>query len=249
MWNSRIFGALLVSLVIYSPSIYAGEWVRVSDDIIRFSGVLDKDSYVQYLEVSEGGYKELHISSPGGSPYPALMIALDAQRKRVDVHVDGVCLSACANYLALAGKSLHVSCKSILGWHGSPANFDILEEDMKKEGMPDALIVEYSKWLEEYKRIEYEFLQNAGVKLSIFSDSVSIVDKAGIIPDAEYTFDPMTGDYAISTTAGLWIPTVEVLEGYGVKTRNFCRAYDKNIDSNVRVLGIGVPYTTGGALN
>lgn len=47
----RILKACLM-LAAFSPCVYAGDWSRISGSVIEFSGVIDKDSYAQYFNVS-----------------------------------------------------------------------------------------------------------------------------------------------------------------------------------------------------
>jgi hypothetical protein len=250
LFNWGYFGQLMLKFngytfilaIICSTTANAG-WGRISNDVIELKGDIEDHSYNQYLAVSKGGYKKILLHSEGGQPAIALMIAEDIYKQKPDIEVQGYCLSACANYLALAGKSLHLPCGSILGWHGSPfaVTDDQVRSDHKIQGFPPEFTENYiEKWHAATRSRERAFFEKIGVDHRLITDSV-------LIPRSEfpmrpqitsYTFNPVTGDVSMSISreeAPLWIPTKQKLKSYGVPTANFCGRYDRDAIKNAIV--------------
>lgn len=223
------------------------QWVRVDKDSIRLDGVIDRDSYQSYLDASMGGYSKVILSSVGGSPLPALMIAQDMWKRQPEITVEDYCLSACANYLIFATPAPEVPCGAALAWHGTISG-DASErvEVMRLEGRNPKLIEAYRKWAERFHAMEVQYFRDVGIDRNILFDSTSIVDREDIVPEAKFTFDEMTGDTTESISAGMWVPTTAIMRGYGMDTRNFCQTYDADIPRTLESLGMKMPYTSAG---
>jgi hypothetical protein len=210
----------------FVPGAQAG-WERVSADTIRFSGDINPGSYKEFLEVSKGGYKNLVLRSFGGTPLTALKIAEDISKNNVKVEIDGYCFSACANYLALAGKSLVLPCDALLGWHGSPT-LETDEEIARKNQMldyPVELTRAYQKWVGEFRARENAFYRSVKIDPALLRDSVEVPASENIKPTVRFTLDDESGELSVTRSATLWIPVPDTLETYGVSTRGFCRRY------------------------
>ncbi|CAH0253550.1 hypothetical protein SRABI118_03029 [Massilia sp. Bi118] len=210
------------------PGAQAG-WERVSADTIRFSGDINPGSYKEFLEVSKGGYKNVVLQSFGGTPLTALKIAEDISKNNVKVEIDGYCFSACANYLALAGKTLVLPCDALLGWHGSPT-LESDEEIARKNEMldyPFELTRAYQKWVGEFRARENRFYRSVKVDPALLQDSVAVPSGENIKPKVSFTLDEESGEFSVTRSATLWIPLPDTLETYGVSTSGFCRRYTR----------------------
>lgn len=233
-----VFGAL-------GPA-HAG-WEVVEPGTIRLSGSIDRDSYQEYLGVAGDGYSTLLLDSNGGFPSVALAIAEDVARRRVSVVVDGVCISACANYLAIAGDQLAVECGSFLAWHGTLESPEKAETRMRAQNEPEGLIETYVNWLADLKRRERAFYEDVGIDYRLLGDSVEIVRAAGITQPPSFSFDEITGDFSVTRKAALWIPTPAVLAGYGIDPSGFCEAYSEDrIRAMLAERNLDVPFASGG---
>ncbi|TWQ46862.1 hypothetical protein FQK01_24205, partial [Xanthomonas vasicola] len=126
-------------IFIFYGSAYAG-WSRISPDLIELRGDIDPNSDLEYSKVAAGGYSRIVVHSGGGYPFVALKIAEDIVRRRpIEVKVDGICLSACASYIAMAASSLTVDCGAVLGWHGTLPTGKEGEAMLVAQGAPRAL--------------------------------------------------------------------------------------------------------------
>lgn len=206
------------------------EWERVSDSTVRFSGDIQKGDFERYLQIAKAGYSRLELQSLGGVPLTALKIAEDVAKRNVEIVIVGYCFSACANYLALAGKRLTVPCDSLLGWHGSPTNEsdDEATQSSIAKGHPKELTKIYVKWVSEFREREQRFYKMMGVDHSLLRNSIIIPSATKKTkPEVRFKFDQETAEIALTTTATAmsWIPVPDVLETYGVHTSGFCRRY------------------------
>ena len=214
---------LLIGVLILGVSGHAhAGWERLSPTTIQLTGEVGISSYEEYTDVAASGYMKVILDSPGGTPLVALKIAEDISSRDVEVVVDGICASACANYLALAGNNLTVACDSIVGWHGTLPTPHEAAIEMQAQGEPDDLIKAKAKWLTEFHDREQRYLKKVGVSFALLTDSVQIVRDDNIAPVVSFELDQTTGDYSVSRSASLWIPTVKVLREYGVNTSGFC---------------------------
>jgi hypothetical protein len=227
------------------------DWERLSETTIRLSGLIEKGSLEKYRQVSKSGYTKLIVQSAGGFPLIALKIAQDIRQREVEVVVDSYCFSACANYLALAGKRLTVPCEALLGWHGSPT----LEsrEELRKRAIansyPEELIEKYWQWLSTFATDEQKFYDQIGVDNHLLRDSVSVPSSIETKPKTTFTFDEETGTPTVSvtSTAPLWIPTPDVLAQYGVVTTGFCKNYShSDIQSALKKKGFNLSFWSSG---
>ncbi len=240
--RSVIFFAILLSAL--SPECSA-RWTRVDSETIRLQGAIDKDSYDSYLAASQGGYSSVILRSEGGSAMPALMIAEDIRRHQSKVRVESHCLSSCANYLLIASPAPQVDCGALVAWHGSPTlDIDSSIQVMMIEDKDPGLIEKYSAWGQRIRKKEREFYEDMGVDQKLLADSLAVMQREGVGGVSSFTFDDMTGDYSETVSAGVWVPTLTIMQRYGIDTRNFCESYDADISSTVKRLKMSAPYTS-----
>lgn len=220
-------------------------WSRVSDDQIRLDGQIDRDSYDDYIKIAKGGYKEVLLNSGGGYPSITLAIAEDIVRRGPIIVVDGVCISSCANYLALAGSKLVIKCGSVVGWHGGLGSVVDESAAMRASGIPNSVVDGYAKWLSEFKRKEAEFFRAVEVDASILSDSIGVIERSGTKPEPSFTIDEVTGEYSYTTSTSLWIPEIADIESYGIRVESCCgQQSDSDIYQSLRKSGIAIPFTS-----
>ncbi|RUL78205.1 hypothetical protein [Dyella choica] len=219
--------ASLLAISLLSFPAMAG-WTRLSKSSIELRGDIEKNSYNEYLKVANGEFSKVILHSGGGYPSVALRIAENiADRKGVEIKVDGACLSACANYLALAGSRLDVDCHSVLGFHGTLPSAGDSVASLKQEGAPQPLIDEYAKWVALFHENEDIFYNKIGVDRKIIDDSVVVIKRIDI--SVSYSIDRDSGEYSYTTTAGVWIPPLADLESYGLRNINYCKQYTSHL--------------------
>jgi hypothetical protein len=87
---------------------------------VRYSGPIteqDAARLVPMLRASRTG--ALKISSFGGSETAAIAIGEIVKQRRLTVIVDGVCMSACAQYILLPAERSQITAGSLIGFHSS----------------------------------------------------------------------------------------------------------------------------------
>lgn len=80
-------------------------------------GPTDDRMLAQVRAAYEAGERELTISSPGGRESTALSIAEFIEAKGITLVVDGMCTSACAQYLLVAAKRVTMRPGSVVAFH------------------------------------------------------------------------------------------------------------------------------------
>lgn len=93
------------------------QWTRVSTKALRFDGVIQAESYQEFIKKIDAEVEEIILNSVGGSVESALAIATEIKRRNINVTVKGFCISSCANYLFLAGNKKMID--GIVGYHGN----------------------------------------------------------------------------------------------------------------------------------
>lgn len=68
----------------------------------------------------DGKNKIFVVNSFGGDAAAAAIIGIFILENRIDVAAYDSCLSACANYIFLAGHRKYLAPSTILAWHGAP---------------------------------------------------------------------------------------------------------------------------------
>jgi len=245
-----------MALAVCISNVASAGWTRISEEVIRLDGPIDAESYADFKRVADGGFNKVILRSGGGLELIALKIAERIAEKDVEIEIDGYCFSACANFLALAGRRLVVPCDSLIGWHGSHSlkTEDEVRDVHRTHEHPEELTETYLRWLDELRVREQNFYRRIDVCHELLADSVRVPAHAfpQQEPEVSFTFDPVTGEFTVSRrseTAGVWIPTARVLEKYGIRTVGFCPKYDDpaHIEAVVSSLGLSeLRFTSSG---
>lgn len=241
---------LLITLYLVPNAASAG-WFRKDASTIVFEGEINTDTYNQFVAISKETFTKVELKSFGGNPNIALKIATSLSEKKVEIIVDDYCFSACANYLALSGKTLILSCNALIGWHGSPSLESYIEvrKRFSNNNAPKELVNLYIKWLQDFKNRETKFFNKQKINPKLISNSVVIPSKHEKKNDnsVNFSLDELTGEYSITRTetATLWLPTKKILEDYGLDTSGFCKPYNENhINFLVKQKGFQFKYST-----
>ena len=109
-----------VSACVHAPDFAT---VRLEGDAIVFTGRIDLVSAREFLDLlPDPAVRRLVIRSQGGLVAPALEMAEAMQARGIDVEVQGLCLSSCANYIFPAGRRKLISGPGAVAWHGNMAH-------------------------------------------------------------------------------------------------------------------------------
>lgn len=126
------FGLLLLTVGACSeePRLDPNGPIKIVGDTIIVGGKIDADlasSVINALNQNDS-LTTMLISSPGGDAQAGMAIGLAVHQARLDVTVRGVCASACAQYVFVAGDKKRVEEGSIIALHSSPSAMEAVLE-------------------------------------------------------------------------------------------------------------------------
>lgn len=113
------------------------EMVQVSRDVslqlsgasVVYRGELTEDGLAALRKLAQGRTIDtLVVDSGGGEIVTGMDFGYWALERGLNVMVDGVCLSSCANYVFTAGRSKTILPGSVVGWHGSAEQPGLLDQ-------------------------------------------------------------------------------------------------------------------------
>ena len=96
--------------------------ITVEGSTIIFDGDIEDSTYRDFLVAVRGKEDQItaiRINSPGGITDHGIRIGEWIFDHEIDVIVEELCFSSCANYIFTAGKNKIIEKDAIVGWHGS----------------------------------------------------------------------------------------------------------------------------------
>lgn len=215
-----IIAALLVGLSLFqSPD-------RLSDLFVgRVSGGVDQ-AFVSRLDSVSKSRSKIKISSGGGEASAGWQAGAIVAQRDLELVIDGACLSACAEFLLPAAKSIEVDSQTLIGLHGN----DFIFAALASEFFPSRTFVDPQRiaWL----RTQY---QRQGLSQDFYKETMA---RLGIryVSEAESTPYPQVEIYSVYS---MWFPTSEQLRSlWGLEVRGTLCADDRNCwERRLRELG------------
>lgn len=109
----------IITMLSLSMSSFSGE-TSVKLNTIVFSGNITDEGYLKFKEVVENNFHvdEVVLMSGGGSLLAGMAMGKLIKSKNLNVRVVGLCASACANYLFVAGNKKFIARDSLIFFHG-----------------------------------------------------------------------------------------------------------------------------------
>jgi hypothetical protein len=114
---------LTLLAAMYLPTECMASIIR-DGDTVYVNGVIDEVAAQLLNAEFDNGARKLVIQSKGGDAAAALSVAENMLKYDVDIVVDKYCMSACANYLFLAGRQKSLQAGALLGYHGGLVGAD-----------------------------------------------------------------------------------------------------------------------------
>jgi len=226
------------------------ETVQVSRDVsVQLAGA----SAVYRGEITEEGFATLRkltqgraidtlvVDSAGGEIVIGMDFGYWLLERGLDVTVDGVCLSSCANYVFTAGRSKTILPGSVVGWHGSAEQPGLLDQmHAEAERTVRAKRLPPGKEAEELVRVRQanvDYLTGAILKQGEFFHRVGVDEYITRIGNEVYG---LPGFYYLSVQdmARFGIKDVSAPQDYG---RMDLEALRKRTGFRVRYLKLGNP--------
>lgn len=131
--------------------------VEVVEDVLFYDGELNEESINLALDKVQGHQiKRVNIKSPGGEVTSSMIFANWIRSNGIDVEINEMCFSSCANYVFPAGVHKYISEKDFIGWHGSA--------HQKYEKLPDPEAEKsFQKYIAKAREMETKLYKYLGV--------------------------------------------------------------------------------------
>ena len=122
------------ALVITSQNSESPAEIYIEENALVYHGDINEPSYekLKMMMDENPGIKTLEIRSLGGDTIAGKKIARMIFEEKLNVAVDTICFSSCANYIFPSGAQKFILEDGIVGWHGSELQFEVLAEIMDK---------------------------------------------------------------------------------------------------------------------
>jgi len=160
-----------LSTDVQTDSSKADSSVWLEGGTARYVGTISNDNNTRLFNIfEEDRFNRLHIRSNGGPVEDGIVLGKWVWKNGIEIYIDGVCASSCANYVLPAAKKVHLSSESVLLWHGSSYQPDVSKAVINRE--PFAV-----RW----RKAENEFFTLTGISpmpTVCGFDDVSIWDKS-----------------------------------------------------------------------
>lgn len=161
---------------VYSFNTYGAIW-SVSHNAIRMKGKLSSadPTNLQKMLARNPGIKKLVVTSPGGNVDFGLALGKIIQSYQLEIIVDGMCMSSCANYLFLAGAKKYLSAsdgaegtRGVVCYHGTSKTsvtdrWESKVIELRNRGISPEQIEAYRKKSVIQAQEEGEFFESIGV--------------------------------------------------------------------------------------
>ncbi|WP_343564677.1 hypothetical protein [Kiloniella sp. b19] len=174
------------------------------DRTVFFEGELETETVNSFLErvaeLNPGDLERIVIRSGGGETRSARTLGRWVHRMGLDVEVEKLCFSSCANYIFPAGNAKIIRADAFVGWHGSETQFDVIALSDPDRSGADLERQELSEVLQEstellrrngLSKADFPRLLEEGLETSRNSrqDEAAFFDELGI--DKEFTLHGM----------------------------------------------------------
>lgn len=176
--------------------------------VLCIDGELDEKKEIRKAVLSQNFDKDLRvvIRSPGGYLRDAIDITLHLEKFGYDVIVDGICASACAQFIFFGAENKYIINNGVVAVHGGPmsdAQIDALDyDDSAKRNLKN----EQAEFIAFYKERKIEL---------------------GITRDFP---ERLIKDLAAGQIV-FWIPKEQDYQKYGVKNIRYCDAKYRDPDN------------------
>jgi hypothetical protein len=138
-WQKRPHLLWLLALLSTAPVWGADKKAVIYDESTKtlyFDGLLNSVNSLKAQEVLQNNPVQwLSIKSKGGEVKPAISLARQIFKKRINVRVDDYCISSCANYIFTAGNLKLLRQDAVLGLHGGPGHIDDIDLSQIREAV------------------------------------------------------------------------------------------------------------------
>ncbi|MCB2215783.1 MAG: hypothetical protein KQH59_06925 [Desulfobulbaceae bacterium] len=120
---------LLLAVSLNSAAAAHSETIRIEGTTLYFTGKIEQHTADDLFEQIKGkSIRKLVVSSSGGEVMAAMDIGLWMFENSIDIEIDRMCFSSCANYLFTAANHKTIPPGSVVAWHGDLRQLDVTPE-------------------------------------------------------------------------------------------------------------------------
>lgn len=192
-------------------SVDLGDSITVTrrDEQIKYVGEMTDAGFAALERLTRGRkIQTLVVDSAGGEIVTSMDFGDWVANRKVDVVVERLCLSSCANYIFPAARTKVIQPGAVVAWHGSARQRDltvelnqIIDERVDKLGLSAA---EKERKREQMRRATADYLRGAQLRQDAFFSRIGVDEYVTRIGNEEYHVD------------GLYYLSVEDMARFGI---------------------------------
>ncbi|QJR15087.1 hypothetical protein [Usitatibacter palustris] len=180
--------------------------------LVSFLGPISPERVETFIRaIDPKGATKLVINSSGGDGAAGLKFGRWVWEHKLDVEVQGLCVSACANYVFPAGQKKIICPGSLVLWHGSMEQKDVRALVNQYEGMLLRIYTGPSPVTE----VERQFLED---KRLHFNSARELRELQGRLYDDLQVNEYITrlGQEPVDFGIDMWTVTPRVMQRFGI---------------------------------
>lgn len=209
-----ILAALLISNVVAGADFSVMRW----RNIVVFSGKLTKESVAEILvELKRDSTEKLVINSSGGNAAAAMQLGRAIRELSLNIEVQGLCTSSCANYVFPAGNRKRVAEGGLVTWHGGALQSDfrqLVEKYRLITGLPNnELTAEQKAWLKA-NAVTSQLLLSAQQEQTEFFNAIGLDERITRLGQEPVDLGPS------------WTVTADTMKAFGILNVELPPDYD-----------------------
>lgn len=134
--------------------------ILVMGDTLVYDGMITGDAVLEAMRIirnSDSPIRRLKIKSVGGDMAVGIEFGYFIKENDIDVEIDQLCFSSCANYIIPAAKNLVINNNSFVAWHGGATQSD----ELWKLGVPidqQSALMSYVKLLRKKESAYFSYV-------------------------------------------------------------------------------------------
>lgn len=203
---------------------------------VHYQGEMDDSAIVQVatlIKSAEDTVKRLVINSGGGDVNGGMDLAELVLAHQLDVEVERLCASSCANYVFPAGKTKQIQKGAVVVWHGSaiqmglddaPGIDDIVVEDGRQLSLS-----EKRELLEKNKEGWLRYITEARIRQADLYKRMGVDERVTVVGQQ-------------LKAAQEWTLTVEDMARFGIKNVIAPEHYGEVMPDAIRERGVKLLY-------
>lgn len=194
-----------------AATVNVGDGITVTrrDEQVKYVGEMTDAGFAALERLTRGRkIQTLMVDSAGGEIVTSMDFGDWVANRKVDVVVERLCLSSCANYIFPAARTKLIQPGAVVAWHGSARQRDLLAElNQIIDERVDSLKLsagEKERKRQEMRRATADYLRGAQLRQDAFFSRIGVDEYVTRIGNEEYHI------------GGLYYLSVEDMARFGI---------------------------------